>query len=34
MDDWRLVHLGKFAVGGAAIVMSQATPLPYRTSAI
>src|SRR4051794_20031107 len=25
MDDWHLVHLGKFAVGGAGIVMTEAT---------
>jgi 2,4-dienoyl-CoA reductase-like NADH-dependent reductase (Old Yellow Enzyme family) len=25
MDDWHLVHLGKFALGGAGIVMTEAT---------
>src|SRR5947207_15593335 len=25
MDDWHLVHLGKFATGGAGIVMTEAT---------
>ena len=25
MDDWHLVHLGRFAIGGAGIVFAEAT---------
>ena len=30
MDDWHLVHLGRFAIGGAAIVFSEATAVQKR----
>ncbi|MDP2121656.1 MAG: NADH:flavin oxidoreductase/NADH oxidase [Hoeflea sp.] len=30
MDDWHLVHLGRFAIGGAGIVFSEATAVQKR----
>lgn len=30
LDDWHLVHLGRFAIGGAGIVFTEATAVQKR----